>query len=139
MNIDRIEDAARAAGLIVVGALHPEDGGTIVLLGPDEPAFWATFKASAEMSDGQEDPLDRWSKRVIGGLASQFGAEAVFPSDGPPYPPFLSWALESGRCWTSPVNLLVHDKNIPALSCTNKFTGEVQQRPLSSAQLRKGG
>ena len=110
MSYGRIDGAARSAGLIVVGALHPEDGGTIVLLGPDEPVFWATFKASAEMDDGQADPLDRWSKRVIGALAGQFGAEAVFPSDGPPYPPFLSWALESGRCWTSPVNLLLHDK-----------------------------
>jgi len=110
MNYEQIERAARDCELIVVGALHPEDGGTALLLGPDEPNFWPTFKASQEMQEGAPDPLDRWSKRVIGTLAVQFGANAVFPSDGPPYPPFLQWALDSGRCWSSPVHLHVHDK-----------------------------
>lgn len=107
--IQAIEDTAHAVGLTVLGALH-EAGDTIVLLGPDEPAFWPLFKASPEYSDGQPDPMDRWSKRVIRGLTDTFDASAVFPSDGPPYPPFISWALETGRCWSSPVGLLVHDK-----------------------------
>ena len=106
--ISDLDAAARAVGLAVLGALH-EDGGTVVMLGPDEPEFWALFTASGEYSDGQPDPLDRWSKRVIGGLAEAFGGSAVFPSDGPPYPPFISWALATGRCWSSPVGLLVHD------------------------------
>ena len=37
--------------------------------------------------------MDRWSKRVLGRLAvSSAGGVAVFPSDGPPYPPFVAWA-----------------------------------------------
>ncbi|MCE5974476.1 hypothetical protein LZA78_13390 [Sinirhodobacter sp. WL0062] len=32
----------------------------------------------------------------------------MFPSDGPPYPPFIDWALRSGRFHRSPVQLLVH-------------------------------
>ncbi len=110
MNYAEIEGAAQSAGLTIVGALHPQDGGTLLLLGPDEPAFWSYFSSSSEFDDGDQDPLDRWSKRVIGVLAGQFKAEAIFPSDGPPYPPFLQWALDSGRCWSSPVHLLVHDK-----------------------------
>ena len=110
MTYDQIAEAALASGLIIVGDHHPENGGTLLLLGPDEPAVWPMFESSDEMRDAAEDPLDRWSKRMIGSLAAQFGAKAVFPSDGPPFPPFLQWALDSGRCWSSPVHLLVHDK-----------------------------
>ncbi|WP_370268760.1 ferredoxin [Nioella sp.] len=117
MTLERVDAAARAQALAVRGVLHPgphdgapEGTGTIVLLGPDEPRFWQVFTASPEYGDGGEDPLDRWSKRVIGALASDLGAPAIFPSDGPPYPPFLQWAVDSGRCWPSPVGLLVHDQ-----------------------------
>jgi hypothetical protein len=107
---------AALAGLRVRGALHPtsEDGapeetGTLVLLGPDEPGFWPLFRISEEYLDGLPDPLDRWSKRVVSALAQDWGGTALFPSDGPPYAPFLSWALRSGRAWSSPVGMLVHD------------------------------
>lgn len=91
------------------GALH-DGGDTVALLGPHEPGFWAVFSASPEYLDGAEDALDRWSKRVIGRLAAAWGGQAVFPSDGPPYPPFLAWAQGSGRAWPSPVAMLVHDR-----------------------------
>lgn len=107
--ISALDVAAREVGLAVLGGLHDEGGGTVVLLGPDEPAFWRMFTASSEYGDKGKDPLDRWSKRVIGNLGVQFEAEALFPSDGPPYPPFIQWALASGRCWISPAHLLVHD------------------------------
>ena len=68
------------------------------------------FRASAEYSDGGDDPLDRWSRRVIGDLALTYGARVTFPSDGPPYAPFVDWALKSGRFWQSPVGMLVHDR-----------------------------
>lgn len=110
MTLEALDAAARAQALAVMGALHPPEGGTLILLGPDEPAFWPVFTASPEYADGAPDPLDRWSKRVIGGLAQTLGAGAEFPSDGPPYPPFITWALDSGRCWSSPVGLLVHDR-----------------------------
>lgn len=87
-----------------------DGGNTIVLLAPKEPGFWAHFKTSPEFQDGKSDPLDRWSKRVIGSLSRQIGGIGVFPSDGPPYPPFISWARNSGRAWVSPVGMLVHDK-----------------------------
>lgn len=103
-----IEQAAARHHLAIFGGLH-DDGDTLLLLGPAEPGFWAHFTASPEYSDAQPDPLDRWSKRVIGALATVHGAAAIFPSDGPPYPPFISWALATGRAWRSPVGLLVHD------------------------------
>lgn len=110
-----LDDRARAVGLTIRGALEgPMDGAppgtrTLVLLGPDEPAFWAQFTASDEYGDGAPHPLDRWSRRVICDLASAEGGTALFPFDGPPYAPFVSWALSSGRAWISPVGPMVHD------------------------------
>jgi len=95
------------AHLTILGVVH-EGGESIVLLGPGA-GFWPAFTCSAQAADGAPDPLDRWSKRVIGGLAAAWGGQASFPSDGPPYPPFIAWALASGRAWASPVGLLCHD------------------------------
>ena len=54
------------------------------------------------------DPVDRWSRRVVGRLACDLGAKALFPFGGPPYHAVLSWALRTGSVWESPVRLLVH-------------------------------
>lgn len=101
--------------LQILGAFHPELGEglgqTLVLLGPFEPHFWGQFKASAEYCDGQADPMDRWSARVIGALAQEMGAVAFFPFGPPPYMPFLRWAERSGRAWQSPAGPLVHDRS----------------------------
>lgn len=99
--------APETQALQVFGALH-EGAETIILLGPHEPGFWAHFTASPEYKDGYPDPLDRHSKRVIGTLATAWGGTAVFPSDGPPFAPFLAWAMASGQAWQSPVGMLVH-------------------------------
>ena len=116
---ESLEHVARAASphaLAVLGAFHPGPGddlpaecGTLVLLGPDEPGFWTAFRAGEEWRDGGTDPLDRWSERVIGGLAGRLAARAFYPFGGPPYRPFLRWAMRSGHAWTSPVGLLVHE------------------------------
>ncbi len=88
----------------------PDGAQTLVLLGPDEPGFWRRVRASPEFADGAGDPLDRWSHRVVSGMAADLGARAVFPFGGPPFQPFIAWALQSGRAWQSPVTLLVHDQ-----------------------------
>lgn len=107
--------AAAAEGLAPLGAFHPGDGdgappgtGTLVLLGPEGPGFWARFRASPEAGDGSADPLDRWSARTIGAIAAALGAVPVFPFGGPPWAPFIAWALRSGEAWSSPVGPLVH-------------------------------
>ncbi|TNF60187.1 MAG: ferredoxin [Rhodobacteraceae bacterium] len=107
--LDPLAVQAAPHGLIVMGALH-EDAQTLVLLGTG-PGFWPVFTASTEHADGAPDPVDRWSTRVIGALAVQAGAaRAVFPFGGPPHAPFLAWAKASGRAWSSPVGMLVHDR-----------------------------
>ncbi|NOD75597.1 ferredoxin [Ruegeria sp. HKCCD4332] len=113
VSYDHIVEAAHGEGLIVMGALHPRrtdakqlDTGTLVLLGAGGD-FWRALKASPEW--GAPDPVDRWSTRVIGGMAQKLGAEVYFPFGGPPYAPFIDWALKSGRTFSSPVGALVHD------------------------------
>jgi hypothetical protein len=85
----------------------PKGTRTVLLIGPSEPGFWPHLKSQPEW-DGQRDPVDRWSRRVIGRLACDLGAKALFPFGGPPYHPFYAWALRSGQVWDSPVRLLVH-------------------------------
>ncbi|WP_233192978.1 ferredoxin [Acidimangrovimonas sediminis] len=105
---DTVARDAAAERLAVLGAFHDGDG-TLILLGPAEPGYWAHLTAQPEWHDGAPDPIDRWSARVIGALAARHGAEALFPFGGPPWHPFYQWALKSGRAWASPVQLLVHD------------------------------
>lgn len=85
----------------------PAGTRTLLLIGPKEPGFWPHLTAQPEW-DGAPDPVDRWSRRVIGRIACDLGAKAQFPFGGPPYHPFYQWALRTGRVWDSPVRLLVH-------------------------------
>ncbi|WP_201158021.1 ferredoxin [Rhodobaculum claviforme] len=102
--------------LAVMGAFHPgpDDGaapgtGTLILLGPDGPGFWDHVTAAPEFADARPDPLDRWSRRVIGRMAARLGGVARYPFGGPPWAPFHRWAVRGGRAWPSPVGLLVHE------------------------------
>jgi epoxyqueuosine reductase len=113
MTLAMIAARAGVDCLDVFGAFHTTkadklDAKTVVLLGPQEPGFWPYFNRSPEYLDKANDPLDRWSKRVITKAAMDLGAEPRFPF-GDPVQPFLSWAVRSGRAWSSPVHLLVHD------------------------------
>ena len=116
MRVTQIEAEAEGSGLAVLGGFHPEPGDnapdgcrTLLLLGPGEPGFWTRFTASPEWQDGQSDPMDRWSRRVIDDLASRLDATALYPFGPPPYLPFFRWAKRTGRIHASPIRLLVHD------------------------------
>lgn len=107
--------ALDALGLVALAEVAPDpafcpaDCAALVLVGPQGGAvWWGRVTQSDEWRDGAPDPLDRWSKRHLTALASRFGGKALFPSDGPPWPPFFRWALDSGRIWQSPVGMLVH-------------------------------
>ena len=117
MTLEEIDARLAPHRLSVFGGFHPtpEDGvpagrGTLLLLGPQEPGFWDHVTAEPEFADGAPDPLDRWSRRVIGRVACDLGAKALFPFAGPPWHPFIGWAKRTGRAHASPVTLLVHDR-----------------------------
>jgi len=112
MILAEISSAVRSTGLGLVGAFHPgpedmapEGIGTLLLLGPADGAMWTEFQASPERSDGDPHPLDRWSRRVIDGLASRLGAEAFYPFGGPPWHPFQRWAARGEGAVPSPVSM----------------------------------
>ncbi len=114
MTFDELAALCAADGLAIVGAFHPDTNDkapigcqTLVMLGPDEPGFWQRITSCPEYSAA--NPIDRWSERVIGRLATKVSATALFPFGGPAYQPFISWALRTGQIWSSPVSLLVHD------------------------------
>lgn len=109
MTYDMLKNALEPLGLRSLGDC-PDGDMTITLIGPDEPAFWPIFIASAEYKDGNADPMDRWSLRVLTEIADTLDAEPLFPFGGPPYAPCFTWAKQTGRFWASPIGFLVHDE-----------------------------
>jgi epoxyqueuosine reductase len=118
VSLARIEALAAAQQLAVLGGFVcqdepglPEGTRSLLLLGPKEPGYWPHVTAQPEwaefLTENKPDPVDRWSRRAVGGIACDLGARALFPFGGPPYHPFYQWALRTGRVWDSPVRLLV--------------------------------
>lgn len=95
-----LDDVDRQADLAGVNA--------IVLVGAAGARGWSAFADSPEAGDGRPDPLDRWSRRVIGALAAALGARALYPFGGPPHWPFQRWAMRAEAVHVSPLGLLIH-------------------------------
>jgi hypothetical protein len=119
MDYRDIEQTLAAAGLLARGGFHPGPGdgapgnaATLVLVGNAGPALWRAFsKATTEQARNHDrHPLDQWTRQVVGRAAADLGAQVVFPFDGPPYPPFQSWALKAGGVHVSPIGPLIHPK-----------------------------
>ena len=112
IDADTIQSLAAALaphGLILRGgfALAPDDGlgeGALVMVGNGGGAMWSAFEPHI---DGEPDPLDRWTKRIIDPLADRFGARAIFPFDRP-HLPFQRWAKRAEGLHSSPLGLLIH-------------------------------
>lgn len=125
----QIETRAEALGLCIMGAVpstelsdsaHNPDAiaqkaiaqkalGPLILLGTG-PGFWSALENSPEFTEGTADPIDQWSRRVLTKLAASVGARVRFPFGGPPYEPFVAWAQKTGRFFTSPSQMMVHDQ-----------------------------
>lgn len=119
LDFDQLCRRAAASGLAVRGAFHPEPGelgvmpgerpGTVVLLGFTGSSQWSAFQDSREARDGLPHPLDRWSQRVIGALASELGATDFYPSGSSSSPlPFQRLARRCEPVHPSPIGLLIH-------------------------------
>jgi epoxyqueuosine reductase len=119
VSLNTIKARAAQEYLAVLGGFDcegeaglPAGAVSLLLLGPLEPGYWPHLKAQPEwaqyLAKQQADPVDRWSARVIGAMAAELNGVALFPFGGPPFLPFYSWALRTGRVWESPVKLLVH-------------------------------
>jgi len=117
--METLRHLAAVEGLAICGAFHPKPGDGVPPLPGGDPAAtlallgllaegWAVFAASPEAGDGASDPLDRWSRRVVGTLAVALGAAPLFPFGGPPFLPFQRWAQRAGPFHPSPIGMLIH-------------------------------
>ena len=121
-SLETIAKAFQCAGLALQGAFALDEDerrgelaalASIALLGLAENGGWTAFAASPEARDGAPDPLDRWSRRAVGALAAELGAQglgahALFPFGGPPHWPFQRWARRAEPMHVSPLGLLIH-------------------------------
>jgi hypothetical protein len=115
----QLDAALRTHGLIARGGFHPgpadavpplADGGpvcTLVLAGNAGPEMWRVFTAAPEFT-ARSNPLDSWTARVLGQVATDQGGEALFPFGGPPYLPFVAWAKRAEPVAESPLGILIH-------------------------------
>lgn len=120
VTLEAIQRLSEPFGLRLRGGFHPEAGDgvpalsdgrpctSLVLLGNVGGSLWPVFCASPEKADGQIHALDRWTRRVIGGIAREIGAEPHYPFGGPPYHPFQRWAQRAEPVAPSPIAVLIH-------------------------------
>lgn len=85
------------------------EAGTLVLVGNVGSDVWEPF-AAAGFLDRSEHPLDDWSREVVTALARDLGADPLFPFGGPPFLPFIRWALRADTVWPSVMGPLIHPR-----------------------------
>ena len=94
------------------GPRGPSDGParSVLLVGHLGGTVWPHFSAwRAGQPAGMADPLDNWSRLVVGAVAERFGARAVSPSDRP-WLPFQAWAMRAEGLKPSPLGILMHPR-----------------------------
>lgn len=115
--LETLEEALQPSGIRLRGVVSFADGDgpaledrrparSVVLLGNIGGSIWPAFSAWRKTYAGN-DPLDTWSKAVIGLIAQRIGATAFFPSDQP-YMPFQQWAKRAEGLTASPLGILIH-------------------------------
>jgi hypothetical protein len=81
---------------------------SVLLVGQAGAAPWPDFiRWRNRHAANLANPLDAWSREIIGGAAEKFGARAVSPSDRP-HLPFQQWAMRAERLKPSPLGILMH-------------------------------
>lgn len=81
---------------------------SVLLVGHAGGAPWPHFSAWRQCRPAaDEDPLDTWSREVIGEVAALVGARAVSPADRP-FLPFQAWAMRAEALRPSPLGILMH-------------------------------
>ena len=142
---DAVAAAVERTGLAVRGGFHPgpEDGvprlrsgaeaATLVLVGNVGSSVWAPFSAAGFVGRS-EHPLDDWSREVVSGLARSLRAEPLFPFGGPPFLPFIRWALRADTVWPSVMGPLIH----PRYGLWHAYRGALSFSERSTCHRRIG-
>ncbi|TPI57859.1 4Fe-4S dicluster domain-containing protein [Mesorhizobium sp. B3-1-7] len=119
-TVEEIAAALAADGLILRGGFRFTDGEaapagpsgapakSALLVGQAGAAPWPHFQRwLGQQARDIANPLDTWSRAVIGAVAQGCGARAVSPSDRP-YLPFQQWAMRAEGLKPSPLGVLMH-------------------------------
>lgn len=120
-DMTTIRAALEPHGLFLRGFVNFADGeaapalpggrpaASVLLVGNIGSSIWPAFCRwrKGQADSGGPDPLDAWSKAIIGAAAVSVGATAWFPSD-PPWQPFQQWAMRAEGLKASPLGILIH-------------------------------
>ncbi|MEM9333021.1 MAG: hypothetical protein AAGA53_16990 [Pseudomonadota bacterium] len=117
-DIDAFYSGLRLSGLEIVGGLVLQEqhcaigkeancGKSALVVGNLGAAMWSVFAKSPEFADGMIDPMNRWTKRVVTGTATDLNCDLYFPFDRP-FWPFQRIAQTAMGIKPSPLGLLMH-------------------------------
>lgn len=127
-----LTDRLAAHGLFAL-AFATHDGQTVILVVHAGSSIWPHFSNwLSQQNPVPENPLDTWSKEVIGAAAEAIGGRAVFPSDKP-YLPFQQWAMAAEGLKPSPLGMLIH----PVYGLWHAYRGAILLTEKLSWQLEK--
>jgi hypothetical protein len=118
----RVAAALAPSGLILRGGLNfaeaedrpPGPGGlparSVLLVGNGGAGYWSQFSRwRAQQPATTANPLDTWSRAVIGAAAEATGGRIVMPNYRP-FQPFQQWAMRAEGLKPSPLGLLIHPR-----------------------------
>ncbi len=112
VTYDSICRVLKPHGLIARGGFTPDAGdgldsgaACVVMVGNAGPAMWRAFAAARKTGP---DPMNRWTREVLGAVARTLGCAVVYPFEGPPWRPFQRWAMRAEAVSVSPVGILIH-------------------------------
>lgn len=116
----KIASALLPHGLILRGGFDFDEGEdrpagpsgararSVVLVGSAGAGWWPEVRRWLDSQPGaHREPLDTWSREIVGRIAAQAGARLVMPNDRP-YAPFQQWAMRAEGLKPSPIGLLMH-------------------------------
>lgn len=113
--IAQIAGALGAHGLVLRGGFNFRDdeeapARAVLLVGNAGAAYWRHFERWwRSQPAGTANPLDTWSRMVIGMAADTAGARVLMPNDKP-FAPFQQWARRAEGLRQSPLGLLIHPR-----------------------------
>ena len=81
-------------GLHLLGWFKNADDQPSALIGNTGSSHWPSYLQSPEAGDGQTDPMNRWTQRIVGKVADELTCEVRYPF-GDDLWPFQQWALSA--------------------------------------------
>ena len=78
-RFDTLKQGLEAAGFVILDAISAGKR-TDIAVGSAGDAFWNAVSTAREWVEGYEDPIDRYTARVINSLLiAEQGEEAIYP------------------------------------------------------------